>query len=105
MSLGIFLGWATGKSTRALVEGAPSFFDSGRRSDMMQHEEGRPEIECTGEGVDAERYRERVGGVRRGTETICPHMLCLAYVEAASRKREAFVRDQEPTVYPRGSRK
>lgn len=31
MSLGIFLGWATGKSTRsrALVEGAPSFFGSG----------------------------------------------------------------------------
>lgn len=106
MSLGIFLGWATGKSTRALVEGAPSFFGSGRRSDAMQHEEGRPEIECTGKGVGAGRYRERVGGEWRGTETICPHMLCLAYVGAASRKREPLIRDQEPTVYPmRGSRK
>ena len=66
MSLRIFLGWATGKSTRALVEGAPSFFDLGCRSDVMQHEEGRPEIECTGEGVGAGRYRERVSGVRRG---------------------------------------
>lgn len=104
MSLRIFLGWATGKSTRALVEGAPSFFGSGRRSDAMQHEEGRPEIECTGKGVGAGRYREREGrwgaeGGQKPSARICyaPRMS-----GAASRKRESLVRDQEPTVCPTG---
>lgn len=84
MSLGIFLGWATGKSTRALVEGAPSFFGSGRRA-QTRCSERRGEARNRMYRGGTER---RVGGVRRGTETICPHMLCPAYVGAASRKRE-----------------
>lgn len=62
MSLGIFLGWATGKSTR---RGCPELFriESLRRD----AEEGRPEIECTGEresGEGTERRRGEEGPTR-----------------------------------------
>lgn len=59
MSRDIF-GVGNRQEHSALVEGAPGFFGSGRRSGAMQHEEGRPEIECVGKGVSAG------GGTERG---------------------------------------
>lgn len=62
------------------------------RRDAARGGEGQksnvPGRESVRGGTERERERERVGGVQRGTETICPHMLCPAYVGAASRKRE-----------------
>lgn len=109
MSLGIFLGWATGKSTRALVEGAPSFFGSGRRSDAMQHEEGRPEIECTGKGVGCgEVPREGRWGVEGDRNHLPAYVMprvCRSRKQAV-RERTAHPRPGRPNVCPtRGSRK
>jgi len=65
--------------------GCPELFRIGSplRRAMKRMKKGRPEIECVGDGVGAGRYRVE-GGATKGkgeAETICPHMLCPAYVE------------------------
>jgi len=106
------------KYSRALVEGARSFFGStvaeARRGTKRGSQKSNvPGWHCEsvaarwwggGLSVVRERERERGEGQReKGDRTICPHMLWPAYVTAASRKRERekpLVRNQEPTVRP-----
>ena len=85
MSLGIFLGWATGKST--LRRGCPGLFwigslrvrlNEGRQEEGSRERksaakrnkrEGKAKIECG-------QVWWKGGGEWKRAETICPHMLC-----------------------------
>jgi len=91
MSPGIFLGWATGESTRARARGGcPELSRIDCRWGAARHEQGKPEIECAGVALQErggavvgrrvecrERERERGGGGQKPSARICygPRML------------------------------
>ena len=119
MSLGIFLGWATGKST--LRRGCLGLFWIGslrvRLSEGRQHEGSEEKERGKESGTERERRETerpksnvarfgRWRGDGRGQKPSA--RICYApWILDASRKREPFIGNQEPTICPasRGSRK
>lgn len=115
MSLGIFLGWATGKST--LRRGCPGLFwigslrvrlNEGRQEEGSRERksaakrnkrEGKTKIECG-------QVWWKGGGNGRGQKPSA--RICYApWILDANHKKEPFIGNQEPTICPasRGSRK